>query len=43
MIEMVDTGIGKIIQSLEDTRQLENTIIIFTSDNGDMMGDHGLF
>ena len=43
MIEMVDNGIGKILQSLEDTRQLENTIIVFTSDHGDMMGDHGLF
>ena len=43
MIEMIDNGIGKILKSLEDTQQLDNTIIVFTSDHGDMMGDHGLF
>jgi arylsulfatase A-like enzyme len=43
MIEMVDDGIGKIIKCLKETGELENTIIVFTSDHGDMMGDHGLF
>ena len=43
MIEMVDDGIGKILQSLKKSGELENTIIVFTSDHGDMMGDHGLF
>ncbi len=43
MIEMVDDGIGKILNCLKDLGELENTIIVFTSDHGDMMGDHGLF
>ena len=43
MIKMIDNGIGKILKSLEDTQQLDNTIIVFTSAHGDMMGDHGLF
>jgi len=33
-IEHMDDGIGKVIKSLDETNQLENTIIIFTSDNG---------
>jgi len=43
MIEMLDDGIGKILKCLKETGELENTIIVFTSDHGDMMGDHGLF
>tara|TARA_B100001093_G_C26757217_1_gene983988 strand:+ start:51 stop:1391 length:1341 start_codon:yes stop_codon:yes gene_type:complete len=33
-IEHMDKGIGDVINSLEETNQLENTLIIFTSDNG---------
>ena len=35
---MADTEIGRIIDALEDTGQLENTIIIYTSDHGECMG-----
>lgn len=34
MIEVMDEGIGKVIQSLKKTGQYENTIILFLSDNG---------
>lgn len=34
MIEVMDEGIGKIIQSLKETGAYENTIILFLSDNG---------
>jgi len=43
MIEMIDDGIGQILAHLEETGQADNTIIVFTSDHGDMMGEHGLF
>jgi len=33
-IDRMDQGIGRIINSLEETGQLENTLIIFLSDNG---------
>lgn len=42
MIEMIDDGVGSILATLEATRLLDNTIIIFTSDHGDYLGDHGL-
>ena len=33
-IEHMDYGIGRVIKSLKETNQFENTLIIFTSDNG---------
>lgn len=33
-IEHMDYGIGRVINSLKETNQFENTLIIFTSDNG---------
>jgi arylsulfatase A-like enzyme len=44
MVDRVDQGIGRIIKSLRDTGQLENTIIFFLSDNGaspEIPGDPG--
>lgn len=34
LIEHVDSGIGKVIQTLDESRLSENTIIVFSSDNG---------
>ncbi|GAB3319904.1 arylsulfatase [Larkinella ripae] len=34
MINRMDQGIGRIIQTLRETGQLENTLILFLSDNG---------
>lgn len=41
MVEDIDEGVGKIFQTLDKSGQLDNTIIIFTSDNGVMFGEHG--
>ena len=40
MIAEVDAQIGRIIQALKKAEEWSNTIIIFTSDHGEMMGDH---
>ncbi len=42
MISAIDHEVGRIVAALEASGQLENTIIVFTSDHGDWMGDHGL-
>lgn len=42
LVTLVDNAIGRILQALEESGQADNTIIVFTSDHGDMMGDHGL-
>ncbi|MGL6114930.1 MAG: sulfatase-like hydrolase/transferase [Cetobacterium sp.] len=39
----MDFNIGRVIESLEKKKLLEDTIIIFTSDNGMNMGHHGIF
>lgn len=38
-IEHLDDGIGQVIQALKESGQYDNTIIVFTSDNGGLLGD----
>jgi len=40
-VTMIDNQVGEIIDVLEKRGALEDTIIIFTSDHGDALGDHG--
>ena len=42
MITMIDDQIGRVVQALKDSGQYENTVIIFTSDHGDYLGDFNL-
>jgi len=42
MITMIDDAIGRVLEKLDVLNLRENTVIIFTSDHGDYMGDHGL-
>ena len=42
LISYMDMQIGKIIDALRDTKQIDNTVIIFTSDHGLSCGQHGL-
>ena len=42
VISHMDAQIGRIVQALEATNSLENTIIVFTSDHGLAVGSHGL-
>ena len=39
---LVDDQVGRIVAALRDSGQMENTIIVFTSDHGDYMGAHRL-
>lgn len=42
MIKLIDDRLGELLDWLDETGQRENTIIIFTSDHGETLGDHGL-
>lgn len=42
VISHMDAQIGRIMQALKETGQLENTVVIFSSDHGLGMGSHGL-
>ena len=38
----IEEGVGEILKALKETKQLDNTVIVFTSDNGYFYGEHGL-
>ncbi|MEM9099781.1 MAG: sulfatase-like hydrolase/transferase, partial [Pseudomonadota bacterium] len=38
-----DSKVGVIVQALEESGQIENTVVIVTSDHGDMLGERGLW
>ena len=43
LITYLDEKIGNLLLTLEETDQLENTVIIYTSDHGEMNGEHGMW
>jgi len=40
-VSMIDKQVGDIVSALEARGVLEDTIVVFTSDHGDALGDHG--
>jgi arylsulfatase len=43
MIDLIDAQVGRILDALERTGQSNNTLVIFMSDHGEMLGDHGVY
>ena len=42
MIAQIDDQFARILAAIEESGQRENTVIVFTSDHGESLGDHGL-
>ncbi|GAB3264292.1 sulfatase family protein [Arthrobacter pigmenti] len=42
LITLMDEQVGRLLEALETHDLLEDTVIVFTSDHGDLFGDHGL-
>ena len=42
LVSQIDAHIGRLMASLRDLNQLDNTLIVFTADHGDYLGDHWL-
>ncbi len=42
MLASVDEGLGEILETLNEQRELDHTLIVFTSDEGYFYGEHGL-
>ncbi len=42
-IQSVDDGVGEVLEYLEESGLAENTIVIYTSDQGFYLGEHGWF
>ena len=42
LVKQIDDEVGRILTALEQRGMLENTVVLFASDHGDYLGDHGL-
>lgn len=42
MISMIDDAVGDIVAALDQSGQADNTVVVFTSDHGDYLGDYGM-
>ena len=43
LCDHIDHEVGHVLDVLRDTGQLDNTLVLFTSDHGEMLGDHGFY
>jgi choline-sulfatase len=43
MVSELDSHIGRLLDQLEASGQMANTLIVYTADHGEMLGDHGLW
>src|SRR4029453_17486205 len=43
MISLIDHNVGRILTALDDLGLAENTLIIYTTDHGELLGNHGLY
>jgi arylsulfatase A-like enzyme len=42
MISLIDHNVGRLLGALEDYGVADNTLVVYTTDHGDWLGDHGL-
>ncbi len=42
-VKCIDDNVGKVLRTLEEKNILDDTIIVFTTDHGEYMGEHGLW
>ena len=43
LVKCIDDNVGRILAALEEKGLLNNTVIVFTTDHGEYMGEHGLW
>lgn len=43
MISLIDHNVGRLLDTIDAEGIAENTLVVFTSDHGDLLGDHGLY
>jgi arylsulfatase A-like enzyme len=43
MISLIDHSVGRILSTLRDLGIEDNTLIVYSTDHGDLLGDHGLY
>jgi uncharacterized sulfatase len=43
MVKCIDDNVGRLLATLEERNLLDNTLVVFSSDHGQYMGEHGLY
>jgi len=43
MVENVDRWVGRLLEVIEERGERENTVVVYASDHGEMLGDHGMW
>ena len=43
MCDLIDDQVARMLDALEETGQREDTLVVFMSDHGEMLGDHGVY
>ncbi|GLX70667.1 sulfatase family protein [Paenibacillus glycanilyticus] len=43
MVDLIDEQVGRMLEALKQSGQLDNTIVVFMSDHGELLGDHGMY
>ncbi len=43
MCDLIDAQVGRMLDALSESGQDRDTLVIFTSDHGEMLGDHGIY
>ena len=43
MIDLIDVQVGRLVEFLKNIDEYDNTLIIYMSDHGEMLGDHGIY
>jgi arylsulfatase A-like enzyme len=43
MVRLIDEQMGRLLRYLDEAELAENTLLVFTSDHGELLGDHGLW
>jgi len=43
MCDLIDDQVGRLLRALEETDQADDTLVVFMTDHGEMLGDHGIY
>ncbi|MBN1919398.1 MAG: sulfatase-like hydrolase/transferase [Verrucomicrobia bacterium] len=43
MVDLIDDQVGRMLDALDRSGQRDNTLVLFMSDHGEMLGDHGIY
>ena len=43
MISLIDHNVGRLLEALQAQQLADDTLIVYTTDHGELLGNHGLY